>query len=59
MATIEPYISLLILLLLLKQSLIFYKIDRSTNKRYLCDSNFESFLDNTINWSFTSMKDVF
>ena len=57
MAKIWPYVRLL--LLLLKHSLIFYKIDRSTNKQYLWDSNFESFLDNTINWLFTSMKDVF
>ena len=56
MAKIGPYIWLL---LLLKHSLIFYKIDRSTNKQYFCDSNFESFLDNTINWFFTSMKDAF
>ena len=27
-------------LLLLKHSLIFYRNDRSTNKKYLCDSNF-------------------
>ena len=57
MAKIGPYIRLL--LLLLKHGLIFYKIDRSTNKQYLCGSNFESFLDNTINWFFTSMKDIF
>ena len=46
MAKIGPYI--IRLLLLLKHSFIFYKIDRSTNKKYLCDSNFESFLDNLI-----------
>ena len=51
MAKIGPYIRLL-LLLLLKDSLIFYKTDRSTNKRYIWNSNFESFLDNC-------MKDVF
>ena len=51
------YISLLFLLLL-KHILIFYKIDRSTNKQYLCDSNFESFSDKTVVF-FTSMKDVF
>ena len=56
MAKIVPYIRLL---LLLKHSLIFYKIDRSTNKQYLCDSNFEIFLDNTINWLFASRKYVF
>ena len=56
MAKTGPYIRLL---LLLKHSLIFYKIDRNTNKQYLCDGNFESFLDNAINWFFTSMKDVF
>ena len=49
MAKIGPYIR--VLLLLLTNSLIFYKIDRSTNKQYLCDSNFEYF--------FTSMKDAF
>ena len=38
MAKIGSYIRLL---LLLKHCLIFYKIDRSTNKKYLCDSNFE------------------
>ena len=57
MAKIGPYIRLL--LLLLKHILIFYKIDRSTNKQYLCGSNFKSFLNNTINCFFTSMKDVF
>ena len=52
MAKIGPYIRLsllllllllllFILLLLLKHSLIFYKIDRSTNKQYRCDSKFE------------------
>ena len=30
-----------LLLLLLKHDLIFLQIDRSTNKKYLCDSNFE------------------
>ena len=57
MTKIGPYIRLL--LLSLKHILIFYKIDRSTSKQYLCDSNFESFLDNTIHWFFTSIKDVF
>ena len=38
---IGPYIRLL---LLLKHSLIFYRINRSTNKKYLCDSNFEMHL---------------
>ena len=57
MTKIDPYIRLL--LLSLKHILIFYKIDRSTSKQYLCDSNFESFLDNTIHWFFTSIKDVF
>ena len=33
--------------------------NESENDLSLCDSNFESFLDNTINWFFTSMKDVF
>ena len=50
---------LLLLLLLLTHSLFFYRTDRSPNKKYVCDSNFESFLDNTINWFFTSMKDIF
>ena len=45
MAKIGSYI-IRILLLSLKHSLMFYKIDRSTNKKYLCDINFESFLDN-------------
>ena len=60
-AKIGSYIRLLLLLLLLllKRSLIFYKIYRSANKQYFCDSNFESFLDNTINWYYTSMKGVF
>ena len=49
MAKIGLYIRLLLLLLLLKHSLIFNKIDRSTNKQYLCDSNFEYFLDSTVN----------
>ena len=43
----------------LKHSLIFYTIHRSTNEKYFCDSNFESFLDKTINCFFASMKDVF
>ena len=30
--------------LLLKHSLILRRIDRSTNKRYLCDTNFEMHL---------------
>ena len=42
-----PYIRRL--LLLLKHSLIFHTIDKST----------KSFLDNTINWFFTSIKYVF
>ena len=41
MAKIGPYIRLL---LLLRHSLIFYTIDRSTNEKYLCDSNFEMHL---------------
>ena len=41
MPKIGPYIKLL---LLLKHSLISYRIDRSTNKKYLCDSNFEACL---------------
>ena len=45
MAKIGPCIRLL-LLLLLKHCLILYSIDRRTNKKCLCDSNFESFLDN-------------
>ena len=57
MSKIGPYIRPL--LLLSKHSFILCKIDRSTNKQYLCDSNFESFLENTISWFFTSMKDVF
>ena len=67
MAKIGPYIRLFILLLLLKHSLMFYKTDRSTSKKYLCDSNFEnahlllceSFVDHTIIWFFKSMKDAF
>ena len=51
---VVPYI-IRLLLLLLKHSLIFYRIDRSTNKQYLCDN----MLDNIINRFFTSMKDVF
>ena len=51
MVKIGPYI--IRLLLLLKHSFIFYKIDRSTNKKISLS------LDNTINWFFTSMKDVF
>ena len=46
MAKIEPYI--IRLLLLLKHSFIVYKIDRSANKKCLCNSDFESFLDNLI-----------
>ena len=46
---------------------MFYKTDRSTSKKYLCDSNFEnahlllceSFVDHTIIWFFKSMKDAF
>ena len=38
MAKIEPYIRLL---LLLKRNLTFYRIDRSTNKKYLCENDFE------------------
>ena len=57
MAKIGPYIRLFISLLL-KHSLKFYKTDRSTSKKYLCDSNFEngplllyeSFVDHTIIW---------
>ena len=64
MAKIGPYIRLL---LLLKHSLIFYRIDRSTNKKYLCESNFEMHLYHHMNLFnicifygfFTSMKDVF
>ena len=41
--------------LLLKHSLIFYTIDRSTNKKYLCDNNIGSFLNKTNNCFFTSM----
>ena len=41
MAKIGPYISLL---LLSKHNLILNKIDRSTNKKYLSDSNFEMHL---------------
>ena len=40
MAKVGPYIRLL-LLLLLKHTLILYKTDRSTNKKYIFDSNFE------------------
>ena len=39
-------------LLLFKRNLVFYKTDRSA-------SNFETFLDNSINWFFTFVKDVF
>ena len=52
---VVPYIIRLLLLLLLKHSLIFYRIDRSTNKQILCGN----MLDNIINRFFTSMKDVF
>ena len=58
MTKIGSYIRLL-LLLLLKHSLIFYKIGNCTNKEYLCVSDLESFLDNTINWFSASMKYVF
>ena len=40
MAKIGPYI-IRLLLLLLKHSLIFHRIDKSTNEKYLCNSNFE------------------
>ena len=46
MAKIGPCIRFL---LLLKQSLIFYRIDRGTNKKYLCDNNFEMHLYNYMN----------
>ena len=46
MVKIGPYI--IRLLLLSKHSFIFYKIDRSTDKKYLSNSNFKSFLDNLI-----------
>ena len=39
MAKVGPYIRLL--LLLLKHTLILHKTDRSTNKKYIFDSNFE------------------
>ena len=48
MVKLGPYI--IRLLLLLKHSFIFYEIDRSTNKKYLGDSNFKSFLDNLLNF---------
>ena len=41
MVKIGPYI--VRLLLLLKHSFTFYKINRSTNKEYLSNSNFEYF----------------
>ena len=40
MAKIGSYIRYL-LLFLLKHSLIFYRTDRSTNKKCLCDNNFK------------------
>ena len=55
MVKIEPYVRFL----LLEHSLIVNKIDRSTNKQYLCDSDFETFLDNTSNWFFVSIKNIF
>ena len=36
-------------LLLLKHSLMFYGIDKNTNKKCLCDSNFEMHLYYTMN----------
>ena len=48
------------LLLLLKHSLIIKtQGNRTTNKKYLCDSNYEMHLYYHINWFFASMKDVF
>ena len=47
MVKIGPYIGHL--LLLLKHSLIFYKTDKSTNKKDLCDSNFEIHLYYSMN----------
>ena len=59
MAKIGPYIIRpLSLLLLLKHSLIFHRIDRSTNKNIFVIAILKcTFI--TINWFFTSIKDGF
>ena len=57
MAKIGSYMRLL---LLLKYSLVSYKTDRSTNKKYLGDSNFEMHLYFRMNLLILiGMKEVF
>ena len=53
MGLLKSYLSLMIQSGGLKHSLIFYRIDITTDKTCLCDSNFESFLDNLTLYNLT------